>query len=371
MHIGFDAKRAFFNRSGLGVYSRSTVSLLGKYAPENHYTLFSPKQGNSADFAVPEGVSVVYPRGLASAVPSLWRTFGMAESIRRSGVNIYHGLSHELPADIHRARVRSVVTMHDIIFVHHPELYTAADRRLYTLKYKQSCHAADRIIAISEQTRADLVNEWNIDPAKIEVIYQGCDPQFGVEASPEVRAEVRARYHLPDRYILSVGSIEERKNLMLTVQAMVEGRLDMHLVAVGRHTPYADRIMEYATAHGIANRISMHHNARFEDLPAVYQMADGFVYTSLFEGFGIPILEALNSRVPVITSAGGVFPETGGDACIYVNPFSVEEMTEALHSVLEDSALRTDMIARGTAHAARFAEPLIARNLTRLYRSLL
>ncbi|MDR0907272.1 MAG: glycosyltransferase family 4 protein [Rikenellaceae bacterium] len=371
MQIGFDAKRAFFNRSGLGVYSRSTVALLAKYAPDNHYTLFSPKAGNPAGFAVPEGVDVVYPRGLASAVPSLWRTYAMAGSIRSSGVGVYHGLSHELPADIHRARVRSVVTMHDIIFVHHPELYTPADRRLYTIKYKQSCHAADRIIAISEQTRADLVNEWNIDPAKIEVIYQGCDPQFGVEASVQQRAEVRARYRLPDRYILSVGSIEERKNLMLTVRAMVEGRLDVHLVAIGRHTPYSDRIMEYATAHGIADRISMHHNARFDDLPALYQMADGFVYTSLFEGFGIPIIEALTSRVPVITSAGGVFPEAGGDACIYVNPFSVEQMIEALRSVLSNSTLRADMIARGTAHAARFAEPLIAQNLTRLYRSLL
>jgi glycosyltransferase involved in cell wall biosynthesis len=371
MQIGFDAKRAFFNRSGLGVYSRSTVSLLAKYASKNRYTLFSPKAGNPAGFAVSEGVDVVYPHGLASAVPSLWRTFAMAGSIRSSGVDIYHGLSHELPADIHRARVRSVVTMHDIIFVHHPELYTATDRRLYTLKYKRSCHAADRIIAISEQTRADLVNEWNIDPAKIEVISQGCDPQFEVEASPETRAEVRARYALPERYILSVGSIEERKNLMLTVQAMAEGRLDVHLVAFGRHTPYADRIMEYATAHGIADRISMHHNARFGDLPALYQMADGFVYTSLFEGFGIPILEALNSRVPVITSAGGVFPETGGDACIYVNPFSVEQMVEALRSVLSDSSMRADMITRGTAHAARFAEPLIAQNLTRLYRLLL
>jgi glycosyltransferase involved in cell wall biosynthesis len=371
MQIGFDAKRAFFNRSGLGVYSRSTVALLAKYAPENRYTLFSPKQGNPAGFELPVGVDVVYPHGLASKVSSLWRTFGMSGSIRRSGVDIYHGLSHELPADIHRAGVRSVVTMHDIIFVHHPELYTPTDRHLYTLKYKRSCHAADRIIAISEQTRADLVNEWNIDPTKIEVVYQGCDPQFGIEASPETLAEVRARYSLPDNYILSVGSIEERKNLMLTVQAMATGALDVRLVAIGRHTTYADRIMEYATAHGIADRITMHHNVRFADLPALYQMAEGFVYTSLFEGFGIPILEALNSRVPVITSAGGVFSETGGDACIYVNPFSVEEMVEALRSILEDSSMRADMIARGTAHAARFAEPIIAQNLTRLYRSLL
>lgn len=370
MRIGFDAKRVFFNRSGLGVYSRSTVGLLAKYAPENHYTLFSPKRGNPVGFDIPEDVEVVYPHGLAAKAPSLWRSYGMAADIRRNGIKIYHGLSHELPSDIRRAGVRSVVTMHDIIFVHHPELYKPADRYIYTQKYKRSCRLADRIVAVSEQTRADLVGEWNIDPAKIDVVYQGCDPQFAVEASPEKRDEVRAKYGLPGDYVLSVGSIEERKNLMLTVRAMAEGKLDIRLVACGKHTPYADKIMEYAAANGIAGRIQMLHNVSFADLPAIYQMADAFVYTSLFEGFGIPILEALNSRVPVITTAGGVFTETGGNACLYVNPFSPEEMAEALRRALGDTILRQDMVAKGLAHAEKFTEPIIAANLTKVYHSL-
>ncbi len=370
MKIGFDAKRAFFNRSGLGVYSRSTIGLLAKYAPENEYTVFSPKPGNPAGFDVPPGVETIYPEGLAAHAPSLWRSFGMGGSIRESGVQIYHGLSHELPSDIHRAGVKTVVTMHDIIFVHHPELYSTADRYLYTKKYRRSCNAADRIIAISEQTRADLINEWNIDPGKIDVVYQGCDPQFAVEAASEKKDEVRAKYGLPDSYILSVGSIEARKNLMLTVRAMAEGRIDTNLVVCGRHTSYADTVMEYAVCNGIADRVRMHHDVAFDELPAIYQMARVFVYASLFEGFGIPILEALNSRVPVITSAGGVFPETGGNACIYIDPFSVEEMAEALRRIFRSGVLRKSMIAKGVAHAEKFAEPVIAKNLIRVYSSL-
>lgn len=371
MRIGFDAKRAFFNRSGLGVYSRGTIRLLAEYAPQNDYVLFSPKHGNRAGFDVPQGVETVCPQGLAAKFPSLWRSYGMSGSIRRSGVDIYHGLSHELPSDIRRAGVRSVVTMHDIIFVHHPELYKPADRYLYTKKYGRSCRDADRIVAISEQTRIDLVNEWNVAPEKIDVVYQGCDPQFAVEVPSGRRDEVRAKYNLPGSYILSVGSIEERKNLMLTVRAMAEGEIDAQLVACGRRTPYADRIMEYAVSKGIAGRVHMLHDVAFGDLPAIYQMADVFVYASLFEGFGIPILEAFNSRVPVITSAGGVFTETGGNAAMYVNPFSVEEMAEALKQVLGGAALTADMVAKGVSHAEKFTEPSIAANLDKVYSSLL
>lgn len=370
MRIGFDAKRLFFNRSGLGVYARNTLRLLSEHAPGNDYVLFSPKAGNPAGFDLPARAEVILPQGLWAKVPALWRTCGMAESIRRSRVDLYHGLSHELPSDIRRSGARSVVTMHDLIFVHHPQLYKPLDRWLYTRKYLRSCHAADRIVAISEQTKADLVNIWYIAPEKIEVVYQGCDPQFAREVTPQQREEVRRRYRLPEHYVLSVGSIEERKNLMLTVRAMARGRIDTHLVACGKHTPYADKIMEYATSEGIADRVHLHHGVGFADLPAIYRQADAFVYTSLFEGFGIPILEALCSEVPVITSQGGVFPEAGGDAALYVDPHNVEQMIDALKRVLEDSTLRAGMIARGKVQTARFSEEAIARNLMRVYGEL-
>lgn len=370
MNIGFDAKRLFFNGSGLGNYSRSTVGLLMKYAPGNRYTLFTPREGNRHGFAVPDGTGMITPQGIRAVSGSLWRSYGMARAIRLSGVDIYHGLSNELPADIGNAHARSVVTMHDIIFVHHPELYKPVDRWLYKRKYLRSCRQADRIIAVSRQTANDLVNYWALPEEKIDVVYQGCDPSFERTVSDKRRQEVAETYSLPERYVLSVGTIEERKNLMLTVRAMAEHGLDIHLVACGRHTPYADTVMRYAAQHGLGDRVLMLHSVPFSDLPAIYQMASAFVYTSYYEGFGIPILEALNSRVPVITTRGGVFAETGGDACLYVEPDDAEEMADALRRVL-DGGEAEGMIARGLVHARRFREPVIADNLMSVYRSLL
>ena len=371
MNIGFDAKRVFFNRSGLGNYSRGVVELLARYYPGEHYTLFSPKKGNPAGFKTPKGVETLFPTSFAGRnFPSLWRSFGMSGDIRSHGIDIFHGLSNELPADILRSGAKSVVTIHDLIFIRFPELYKPADRRIYAHKYGMSCRRADRIIAISNQTGNDLTDLWNIPKEKIDVVYQGCSPIFYNMVSEEAKAAVRAKYGLPRNFILSVGTIEERKNLMLTVKAMVEGGIDTTLIALGRSPPYAAAVMEYAVKHGIGNRVRFIHNADFGDFPAIYQMADLLVYVSFYEGFGIPILEALNSGTPVITTCGGVFPETGGDACTYVDPYSVPQMAAALDQCLGDSALRSEMIRKGRAHALLFRDEKIAADIYAVYKKL-
>lgn len=370
MRIGFDAKRVFFNRSGLGAYSRDSVELLSRYCPGHEYLLFSPKEGNPVGFAVPEGVRTLYPEGVSRRFSSLWRSYAMSGSLRRAGLDIYHGLSNELPADIRRSGVRSVVTIHDLIFVRYPRLYRPADRWLYTRKYAGSCRNADRIIAISGQTRNDLMEFWGVPSEKIDVVYQGCNPIFYDRADEGERRRVRMKYGLPGHYLLSVGTVEERKNLLLAVRAIAENGLDTELVVCGRRTPYADRVESYAAGHGLADRIHFLTGVETSDLPALYQMADALVYASLFEGFGIPILEGLNSGIPVITTRGGVFAETGGDACLYVDPASTEEMADAIGRALGDTALRAELAERGYRHAARFRQEHIAANLMRVYQSL-
>ena len=370
MRIGFDAKRVFFNRSGLGAYSRDTVELLSRYCPDREYLLFSPREGNPVGFVVPEDVETIYPEGVSRRFSSLWRSYAMSGSLRRHGVEIYHGLSNELPADIRRSGARSVVTIHDLIFVRYPQLYKPLDRWLYARKYGRSCRDADRIIAISRQTRDDLIAFWGVPAEKIEVVYQGCNPIFYDKVSVEELARVRKKYALPEQYILSVGTVEERKNLLLTVRAMAEYGVDTELVVCGRRTPYADRIEHYAAGHGLTRRIHFLTGVKTADMPALYQMAGALVYVSLFEGFGIPILEGLNSRIPVITTQGGVFSETGGDACLYVDPTSTEQMAEAINKVLGDSVLRSELVEKGLRHAAGFRQEHIAANLMKVYRSL-
>lgn len=370
MKIGYDAKRLFFNGSGLGNYSRSTVEMVARLRPETQLALFSPKPGNPQGFVLPPNAEACYPSSpfLHGPLRSLWRTSLLGREIEKAGCDLYHGLSHELPTDIGRSGARSVVTMHDLIFVRYPELYKPADRTLYTRKYKRSCEAADRIIAISRQTRDDLVRFWHIDPDKIDIVYQGCDPMFYEPVSADMLSEVRQRYRLPDGpFILSVGTVEPRKNLLLTVRAMAEGKIGIPLVACGRWTSYKDEIETYAKSKGVGHLLHFRNGIRFPDLPAIYRMAAVTVYASIFEGFGIPILEALNCGTPVITSAGGVFPETGGDAALYVDPQSVTEMRNALDRVLGCESLRREMAEKGRRYALNFREEAIFPALWAVY----
>lgn len=371
MHIAFDAKRIFFNRSGLGNYSRSTVDLLARHAPENTYTLFSPSRNARVAYTPADGVTTVYPTAPAAWFPSLWRSCAMHRSIRKVHPDVYHGLSNELPLDIRKARVKSVVTMHDLIFLQHPELYKPLDVRMYTAKYRRSCEAADCIIAVSRETARALTDCWNIPEERIRVVYQGCHPQFLERTSEADCTRVRRAWNLPERYLLNVGTLEARKNLLLIVKALLHPALqDTHLVACGRPTPYLDEVRQFIAAHHLEQRVHLIHGVAFGDLPAIYQMSDVFIYPSFFEGFGIPIVEALSSQVPVITTRGGVFGETGGDACRYVDPNDADNLAQEILEILSDSNLREEMKRKGLEHIRQFAEPVIAQNLNNLYHQL-
>ena len=251
-----------------------------------------------------------------------------------------------------------------------PHLYKPFDRFIYKKKYRDSCNKADKIIAISRQTYDDLVNIWNVPTEKIDVVYQGCNSMFYDMASDDHKNNLRLKYNLPKEYILSVGTIEERKNLGLTLRAMKEGKIDMPLVACGRKTPYTDELMKYISENNMANRVHFIHDVDFEDLPAIYQMAKVSVYASKYEGFGIPIIESLNSHTPMITSKGGVFSETGGDACIYIDNSSVDEMIDALNRGINDSSLRKEMISKGINYVKRFADEEVAKNIHSVYEKL-
>ena len=371
MHIGFDAKRVFFNGSGLGNYSRSSVENLCNYFPEDKYTLFSPKEGNPQNFNVELCPDIVYPTGIMSAVPSIWRSYAMSSSIKNSGVDIFHGLSNELPCDIKRANVKSVVTLHDLIFIRYPKLYKPLDRVLYVQKYGDSCRKADHVIAISNQTKDDLVNFLDINPDKISVVYQGCSPIFYNESTQAQKVELRVKYNLPSEFILSVGTLETRKNLMLTLRAISEGNLDINIVACGRWTPYVNELMEYAQKSGISDKITFIHDVKFLELPTLYQMSRALVYASIFEGFGIPIIEGLNSGIPVITTKGGVFTETGGDACLYVDLNSVDSMIDALTRAVNDSELRLSLKTLGAQHVLQFREQETASNMRKIYQKMI
>jgi glycosyltransferase involved in cell wall biosynthesis len=365
VRIGFDAKRAFHNATGLGNYARDVLRILARHAPEHAYLAYNPSSGRIAPDL--PGVEERRPRGwLGRLAPSLWRTRGVVADLAADRVDLYHGLTGELPLGLERSGVAGVVTVHDLIFERFPEWYRPADRAIYRRKTRSAAARARIVVAISEQTKADLVERYDVPPGRIRVVYQGCAPAFREEIPPERLAGVRLRHGLPERFVLAVGTVERRKNLALAVRALA-GLPDVTLVAVGRRTPYADEVEGLARAAGVADRLRILEGVRLADLAALYRLAAASVYVSRFEGFGIPIVEALVSGTPVVTTRGGVFPEAGGAAAAYVDPDDAEGLRAALAEILEDPARAAAMRAAGRAEARRFADGTIAEALLAVY----
>ncbi len=369
MKIGFDAKRAFFNSSGLGNYSRSTIELLTKYYPAHKYLLYTPSTKDSIKFNIPEKVKIYEPkRFLSKLFKSYWRTFRIANKINEHKLDIYHGLSGELPNKAHkRSNAKLIVTIHDLIFLRYPKLYNSVDRKIYYQKTKYACEIADTVIAISEQTKTDIINFLEIDETKIEVVYQGCNSKFQKEVNTKKKIELAQKYNLPENFILNVGTIEERKNCLFILKAIKHGKIKTPLIVIGKQTEYQEKLTSFASENNLEDMLFIYNNIPFEDLPGIYQQAEIFIYPSVFEGFGIPIIEALYSKVPVITTKGGVFSETGGFSSIYVEPNNEEELSKAIKSILSDKKLKEKMISEGYEFVQKFNEEKIATNLMNTY----
>lgn len=374
MKIGFDGKRAVSNMTGLGNYSRLVIEQLAENYPQDSLYVYTPKLKENPRLSLIRSLPNVefrLPSGSGFS-GSLWRTFGVTNNLRADKVDIYHGLSNELPLNILSAGVPSVVTMHDVIYRRMPECYSAIDRRIYDFKYGRSCRNATRIIAVSERTRQDVVELYGVDPDKVDVVYQGCDDSFKRKRSLEELSEVKTRLGLPDRYILQVGTIELRKNLELTVRALGALPEDVKLLAVGRDRGgYMGKVDAIARELGVAGRVVFRHDISFANLPAVTQMAEAVVYPSRYEGFGIPVLEALESGRPVVAATGSCLEEAGGDAAIYVAPDNARQMGEALKAIISGAADVKAMVEKGKRHAARFDTEKMASSIMAVYEKAL
>lgn len=372
MKIGFDAKRAAQNRTGLGNYSRFVIESLAKYAPAGRYLLYVPHPGKTdciGNLLQQSKVEMRCPRtSFWKRLRSLWRVWGVTPDFEQDRIRLFHGLSNELPLNIRKARrVRSIVTIHDLIFLRHPEYYPYIDRKIYAYKFRKACQNADRIIAVSQCTKQDIVDFFHIPEEKIDVVYQGCDASFKRPVDAEKKERVRRKYSLPSRYILYVGSIEERKNLMLLAQALPFLPDGTEVIAVGKRTRYADKVETFLRRNGLEHCMRLISDVPFDDLPAFYQMASVFVYPSKFEGFGIPLLEALNSGTPAIGATGSCLEEAGGPYSLYVSPTDARALAEAITRTLTDPELREKMVTEGKKYALNFEPERIAEEMVRVY----
>ena len=354
LKIGFDAKRIVRNGTGLGSYGRTLVNDLASYPLE--LSLYAPDQGRDQlrqQIRLQENVRFCYPA--PSHLPfskALWRSKGIVSDLKSDGIQLFHGLSGELPIGIRKSGIKSVVTIHDLIFLRHPEFYHWIDTKIYAWKFRQTLREADHIIAIS----GDLISE-----DRISLIYQSCAPKFTVSQSAAPR----------ERYILSVGSIEARKNILLAVKALPYLPDDVKLVIVGRHTPYTDEVIAYAEKAHLSHRIQLMHGVSDEALPRLYAEAEAFVYPSRYEGFGIPIIEAISCGLPVVACTGSCLEEAGGPDSLYVDPDDARAMAHAIRQVLRGAEGREKRIENSQQYIKRFAGNDVAGQVVELYRRLL
>ncbi|MBK7288949.1 MAG: glycosyltransferase family 4 protein [Chitinophagaceae bacterium] len=382
MNIGFDAKRAYHNTTGLGYYSRTLIDLLSKQYPEHFYYLFNPKLSAKFDLSG-ENIHQILPNGLINKLfSSAWRSSWVTRDLQKHKIDLYHGPSHEIPMGIEKTGIKSVVTIHDLIHERFPEQYNPIDVKIYSKKFRYACKNADTVIAISEQTKKDIIEFYKTPEEKIEVCLQSCNPAFAVQVSENEKQRIATKYGLPEKFFLSVGSIIERKNLLNVCKAMLllKKELNIPLVVIGEGGKYQQKIKEFISENSLQNDIiflseseKVKGDAEFrkpETFAAIYQLSIALIYPSFFEGFGAPVMEALWSKVPVITSNVSCLPEAGGDAAYYVDPNSPEEMEEGMKRIYSDKELVTSMQEKGLLHALKTAPTIYAANMMNIYKSI-
>lgn len=358
LNIGFDAKRYFQNRTGLGNYSRHVIDGLSELFPELRLKLFSPQKEIS-------DLDLIFP-DKGNFLAKFWRISGLVREESFRDLDVFHGLSNELPWL--RTKVKTVVTVHDIIFKHLPETQHPINRWIYDFKTKRACKIADKIIATSEYTKQDISYFYSIEADKIEVVYQDCHPQF---YENKKNKDVLDKFGLDEKYLLCVGTLEERKRQLLLIQAFEQSNFIGNLVLVGKKTKYFIEIANYLNSREeLKKRVKLIENADFSDFPSIYAFAEAFVYPSICEGFGIPVLEAMNTETPVITTKDTVMEEVCEHAALYFEKDSLNSLVAAINTLNNNGFLSKELKEKGKERALRFRKEKNLPKLVEIYKNL-
>jgi glycosyltransferase involved in cell wall biosynthesis len=382
--VGFESKRLFENLTGFGAYSRTLLLDLSNYYPNNRYFLFAHKShtqlSKEATVSFPDIQKILDHIAVAAIYPPekkllYWKLFGSNQKLKSNNIDIYHGLTNQLPRSIRGRGIPKLLTIHDLIYRRYSEYFPGEDLEAYDRRLRKDSDRSEKIIAVSESTKCDIVEYIGVNPDKVTVIHQACDERYQKKVSDEVKQLVRAKYNLPDKYLLSVGSVTERKNLLSVIKAInlipAADRLPLVVIGEQRKVLYREAIFSYIAEHGLEKWLIFPNAVTNDDLPAVYQGAEIFIYTSLYEGFGIPVLEALVSGVPVITSNVSGMSEAGGPDSRLVNPRNIDEISTSITELLGDDELRGEMIQKGYLHAARFSNQQVTTKLIDLYHQII
>jgi glycosyltransferase involved in cell wall biosynthesis len=378
MRIGIDYTSAVRQRAGIGRYTRELVTALLTLAGPHQYILLAATGGLSKDRWQGE------VRRLHAASQPTFRSIPLSDEWL---ARLWHRLCLPIPAEVvtgaldifyspdfslppTRRASRTLLTVHDLSFVHHPDAFVPPLRRYLQRVVPRSIERADLVLADSIHTRSDLIRLFAIPNHRVRVIYPGVNARFRPQQEPGEGARLRQRYGIDHKpYLLSVGTLQPRKNYVRLIQAFVRSSASVDkqlLIAGGRGWLYQDILAE-ADKHESVHLLGFVED---RDLPALYRQATLFVFPSLYEGFGLPVLEAMSCGVPVVCSQTSSLPEVAGDAALLVEPLDLAMLEEGLTRALEDEDLRREMVERGLNHAARFDWARSAAQLLDLMESL-
>ncbi len=295
----------------------------------------------------------------------LWEQLAQGRALRAVGADLAHGPVFVGPL---MAPCPVVVTVHDLSFLRYPRLFRPANRLYLRLFTRLSVQRARRVIAVSTYTAEETVRLLGVAREKIRVVYHGVDPVFR-PLPPEEVAAFRARRGLPDRFVLFVGTLEPRKNLVRLIEAFARSCADSGtvLVLAGARGWYDEEIFAAVERLGLSSQVHFPGYIPNDELPLWYNAAEFFAYPSLYEGFGLPVLEAQACGTPVLTSSVSALPEAAGDGALMVNPYHVEAIADGLHRLLTDETIRETLRRRGLEHAARFSWPRTAADTVTVY----
>jgi glycosyltransferase involved in cell wall biosynthesis len=373
LRIGVDYTAAIRQGAGIGRYTRELVRALAKLEPSHDYVLFAAVGGQPlTDMAWPPSFQVRSVPLSDRALAILWHRLHLPlwVELATGPVDIFHSPDFVLPPV---RRAKTLVTVHDLSFIRYPQCADANLRAYLNKVVPRSVHRADLVLADSQSTKGDLVELFGVEFDKIEVIYPGVEERFHPIEDQALLEAVRRRYNLPPRFILGLGTLQPRKNFTRLIKAFADLRFaisDLRLVIVGGKGWLYEEIFATVERLGLEEKVVFPGFVADEHLPALYNLADLFVFPSLYEGFGLPPLEALACGTPVITSDASSLPEVVGEAGLMVEATDVEALAEAVRRVLEDDALREGMVAKGLEQARQFTWQKAAAKLLNLYEAM-
>jgi glycosyltransferase involved in cell wall biosynthesis len=366
MIIGFDAKRIYDNTTGLGNYGRSLMHNLIRWFPQYDYKLFvhhryfdgSPfKYQNFVDRTI---LSNHY-------LPDVWRSTDIVQDIVKQDVNIFHGLSNELPMGL-PTKVKTIVTIHDIIFHKFPDYFPLLDRQVYKFKVKKACESANAIVAVSKNTREDLIQDFKVPEEKIFIVNPTWGREFEYEYTNWFTELLRHKYNIPFHFVLFVGSCSQRKNLKVVIDALeFPENSELALVVVTEGGDMLQEMESYIENKEVRHRVYFLRKVPWYELPGIYHMAKCVVYPSLYEGFGLPVIEGLRMNIPVVASNTSSMQEAGGPGAIYVDPKDVEGWADAINKAVLDKATAHRLINEGRQYIQRFSPEAVTIEMMDLY----